>query len=176
MHSEKNTSAVCVRVECDVLEVRSASISMRQAICYVGPQYNSDGFCLRGKICFHGLINVISWLDCSASICNNYPWPNNATQYAALSHVLQHLAFRIYNWDRVCVRACVCVYVFEHWTFWVGRSVRCKYKKQYAFLCMGRMHCIGLHVSWDHFWYTQIPYSHIEHHSISSFINKSSLY
>lgn len=41
---------------------------------------HSLSFCLRGKICFHGLINVISWLDCSASICNNYPWPNNAMQ------------------------------------------------------------------------------------------------
>lgn len=149
-----------------VFQVRSASISMRQAICYVGERLQfSRGFCLRGKICFHGLINVISWLDCSASICNNYPWPNNATQYAVRSlsarfgHLLHstHSTLRWREKERGRDRKRISL---------LGAN-----KKQYAFLCTG----LCMHRGTT-FWYSRIPYSHIEHHSISNFINKSSQY
>lgn len=88
--------------------------------------------CCVEKYVFMVLINVISWLDCSASICNNYhPWPNNAfaTQFTQLTHPkpLHTIPLRL-QVDEV------------RQSEWVRFGLLGANKKQYAFLCTWALH------------------------------------
>lgn len=134
------------------------------------------------------LINVISWLDCTASICNNYPCgqtmrfnvvPVRCTQF------MQQPFHECTTQKPLNTNSPYRIDIGSGWlkSAWI-RSVFGANKKQHAFLCSNALCAlqrysnrgtISIRRRWMQCTRTKNTiYSHIEHHSISSFINKSS--